>query len=209
MQLRTLEVLGLAGTGKTTISKEFAATSDSFQYRFKLSRRRWPLHFARQWFFNSPCLLRTGFGTQALNEFCDRVYVATLFDAIDHMGTSHHAGVVFDQGPLFRLARMCLLRRTRWWTEAIRRWSGALHLVVWLDAPEELLLERVRTRSKPHRMKSVSHERGLRLLAEQRAQYREILGALRDLGRVPIVEIDTSNSPIDSCVEQIRSACDP
>ena len=156
---------------------------------------------------NSPCLLRTGIGTEARREFCDRVYVATLFDVIVQADTSRPQGVVFDQGPLFRLARMCASRHTRWWSEAIHRWSQTLDLVVWLDAPEELLLERVRTRSKQHRIKSVSHARALRRLSDQRAQYRDVLDELRDLGDVPILRLDTSNYPIESCVEQIRSAC--
>jgi hypothetical protein len=58
---------------------------------------------------------------------------------------------LFDHGPVYRLARIREFgpsvarsdRFERWRMASLRRWLGALDVVVSLDAPDEVLLDRV------------------------------------------------------------------
>ena len=68
---------------------------------------------------------------------------------------------VFDHGPLFRIARLRAFGPRlvesaafrRWSEAAVRRWARLLDAVVWLDAPDALLAERIDARDERHRMK--------------------------------------------------------
>jgi hypothetical protein len=102
---------------------------------------------------------------------------------------------VIDQGPVYRVIqvtdRLRLPRsRTSWWADQLRIWSETLHTVIYLDAPDDTLLNRVAERAKHHQLKNMSEKAAGQELARIRGLFDDALATLEGRG-VSIVRLDT------------------
>lgn len=125
--------------------------------------------------------------------------------------------VLFDQGPLYRLV---LLREfgpefTRsptymhWWNGVFQEWADFLGVVIRLDAPDDVLLERIRARSTRHAVKGKSDADARILLSRYRASYEQIVTAWADRRRGTVLRYDTSRQSLDEIVSEVVSALRP
>jgi shikimate kinase len=119
---------------------------------------------------------------------------------------------VFDQGPLFLIRQ--LERHDGAMSPSIdakrsalgEAWARALDLVVVLDASDDVLLERVRARGKPHPLQDMSDDEARRWLDEERRSFDGVLDELRPHGAFRIERVDTSNaSPASTANDVLRS----
>ncbi len=105
--------------------------------------------------------------------------------------------VLFDHGPVYRLA---VLREfgprvvndagfRRWWRHAMDVWSQKLDLVVWLDAPNEELMQRIIHRSQSHACKSLGQLEAYSLLDRYRQALGETLSAMQHTRQLKILRI--------------------
>jgi cytidylate kinase len=79
-----------------------------------------------------------------------------------------------------------------------------LDAVVWLEAPDEVLLDRINAREKHHRMKGGVDSMAREALARSRATYELALRRLEASDRSPtILRFDTSRQATDEIVEAI------
>jgi hypothetical protein len=69
-------------------------------------------------------------------------------------------------------------RAEEMWQALHRRWAGILDAIVWLDAPDMFLVQRIRTRDKEHIVKNESADSVIDFLARSRAGYERNLSAL-------------------------------
>ena len=68
---------------------------------------------------------------------------------------------VLDQGPIYRLVFMREFGPeftnsnvyTRWRNSMLNQWAATLHIVIWLDAPDAVLFQRINSRTEEHRVK--------------------------------------------------------
>jgi hypothetical protein len=108
--------------------------------------------------------------------------------------------VVLDEGPVFMLAKLEGLRRTQRLPEhfqaAIRReedyWGSAMHAVVLLDAPDEVLIGRIRTRAKDHVVKRSTAVEMRTFLHEWRASIAAVCTRLAEEPGTRVVRYDSS-----------------
>ena len=122
--------------------------------------------------------------------------------------------VTFDQGPVYTMARLqqtALLaaegsRLRRWWELKLDEWSRTLDLLVLLDAPNEILIERIRRRSKSHVAKAQSDDSAGGLLMNERAQYETAARALGERRAMQILRFDTSVRSVDEITSQMMTA---
>jgi hypothetical protein len=122
--------------------------------------------------------------------------------------------VVFDQGPVYALARLgdaiasagepASLRA--WWTARLRWWAERLDLVVSLDAPDDVLLRRIRSRDKEHPLRGLGDAEAASGLATERARTDAVVEAIAAMGRSRIERIDGSMTDAAQVVERIRQA---
>jgi hypothetical protein len=112
--------------------------------------------------------------------------------------------LLLDHGPAFRLASIVAfgppMRGTRafdrLWTGLARDWGRLLDVVVWLDAPDEVLLRRIAHREQEHRIRGAAECEAERFLARYRLAYRQTLDRLALEGaRVICLDSATSTPP--------------
>jgi len=70
--------------------------------------------------------------------------------------------LLLDQGPIFLMTDLsefgpdCFQSKNMqaWWAGAYKHWANTIDLVVWLDAPDSVLINRINSRTKQHVVKN-------------------------------------------------------
>ncbi len=83
-----------------------------------------------------------------------------------------------------------------WWHQSLTAWAALLDLVILLDAPEEVLVQRVFSRTKAHFAKDKSAAEAKALLALHRKLYRQVVKQLTDSNKTRLLHFDTSLSSV-------------
>jgi len=122
-----------------------------------------------------------------------------------------HAAVFFDEGVVFALAKLradisvANMSRAmrRWEAKMIEEWGKVLDLVVWIDAPNDVLLDRIKMRAKDHRMKDKPEAEVFGFLENYRAAYSAILTELQSNGKTRVLRIDSGGTQPDAIADAI------
>lgn len=204
-QPRVVEIIGLAGAGKTTLCEVLSRDDQHIQKSNFPDVHR--LGHAPFFMLNgarlAPLLFLPG-------GHCDRrlrrrefAWISILYgwDAVlnGELASSKKI-IVLDQGPIYLLAEIGefgpqYLKSHRYdnlWREIHSRWAHTLDLVVWLDTEDEILAERIRMRQQDHVVKLASDREIFDFLARYREAYGRIVSVLSSDGNGPrILRLDS------------------
>jgi len=120
--------------------------------------------------------------------------------------------VVLDQGPVFLLAQLYMFgpkslrgkSGEKWWEMVVARWAATLDMLVYLDASDAHLLNRVRTRSKWHLVKDKTAPEVFEFLAQYREAYEQVSSMLTAYHRSPkLLRFDTVQQSSDEIVNRL------
>lgn len=205
-----VEIVGLAGSGKSTLTRCFGVCDPRHRVdgplRFRDARHlRYVAHSAPRLI---PLLVSAARARRAptWTELKLLIYLMEWPRWLSHH-SARRAGVTFiDQGPVYALAR---LRHTEppvagtdpsdhWWKATTAEWSRVLDAIVWLDAPDEVLRQRVDRRNQEHEVKNVSTATAVAFIDSYRRSYDLVLRALDRSGGPTVLRYDTSRR---SCEE--------
>jgi len=205
---RIVELVGPPGAGKSTV---FSAIEerDSTIARPPLLRKTESLFFAQLGKVLAT-LLRNRVMPRSLGPVREMLYVQALPEIIGRARPA--SAVVFDQGPLFSLTRPSLTdeRLSAWHATWFDAWAPLLDLVVWLDAPDPVLIERINSRQKWHRLKEGDATAARARLVEDRAVYERALTALESREHRPaILRFDTARTLPAEVADEIVAALRP
>ena len=149
-----VELAGLAGAGKSTLATALAQLNPKIRARPRVRERSYlasvpalvPTFFRLHWPFR-------GLLTKEMKRMLQVRALHRLVQESAPGGT-----LLFDEGPVYMLARILVFGADnirsaafeRWWRTAIAEWAATLDVVVWLEAPDDVLAARIHTRAQPH-----------------------------------------------------------
>jgi len=131
-------------------------------------------------------------------------------------GGSERNGVIFDEGPVFALARLRgfghpIMRSESsgpWWRATLHEWAGLVDMVVVLDAPDGVLAERIRSRLDDHEVKQASDPEIAAWMARFRQALDWVLARLALENGMTVLRLDSSSDTPEQLAEQALAGLD-
>jgi adenylate kinase family enzyme len=214
---RNIEILGVAGAGKSTLATYLAADPGFEIAPFIHARRPADLLLILR---TIPRLLPILWGglTHAPRiswpECKLLVYVTRWAAVLRRRRPRTETVLLLDQGPLYAIVRLTAEAKpfterrsfTSWKREMLDRWSTELSEVIWLDAPDAVLWSRINQRDQEHRQKGGQAEAGHRFIARYRRAFDTIVPIVEEKSEVRTLRFDTSTSTVGEIAEVVRAA---
>src|SRR4051794_18991988 len=185
---RIVEIIGLAEAGKTTFLSALCRRNEKIQpiFRFRNTSRHVPFFIRNAPSLLSACLSQSVEDTSyTWREIKWKIRVTALH-LILRQEALKGSTVCVDQGPLFTLTTLldfgseytkCQGFRI-WWDSMLEQLASTLDMVIWLDAPDETLLQRIRARKKWHLVKEKSDQEAKEFLMRYRTSYEQTVSKL-------------------------------
>lgn len=210
-----VELVGVAGSGKTTLLRELTQRHPQIQNGVPVSPLQSLPIYARQSLWLLPIKMgdyRSRWFTQ--RELRSMVYLEAWHRNLTVKPPSTMAAVFIDHGPMFRLARLRefgpQLTRSQayecWWNGMLERWVSTLEFAIWLDAPDSVLLERIRARSVWHEVKDKSTAEGNDFLMRYRQMYERLLNQFAANPNFTLLRFDTSQMYAAQIADSLMTA---
>ena len=95
-----------------------------------------------------------------------------------------------------------------WWASMLKQWGNTLDMVIWLDAPDEILIERVHARGRWHRIMGMSGEEANEFLAGYRRSYKKIIPELVANHGTRFMRLDTHQQSLGQMRDKVLAAYD-
>lgn len=181
-----VEVIGPAGVGKSRLADQLRARHPRACVRLAL----WglpALALGRHALRLAPtCLAAWREGRPfRWSELTQMIRLGALGDVVARKARDEGL-IVLDEGPVFALSwfRVFFPWRdkepvfSRWRDQALARWGALVDAVVYLDAPDPVLVDRIRRRRKPHMVKASPRSEICAFVARFRQAFRRVLGDL-------------------------------
>ncbi|MGH7427105.1 MAG: AAA family ATPase [Candidatus Methylomirabilaceae bacterium] len=211
-----VELVGPAGAGKTALLRAISARDTTVRSGLRIERL--PLLPIILWH-------TLALAPAAVDLFAENyrtwspgmrhlVRLRTLHPALAREAGSGSRAIILDEGPLFSLTRLSVFQNAdlghgalaREWRAELARWTTELDVVVWLDAPDHVLSERIRGRDKEHPVKDATEREVTDFLGRYRSAYQGLLDRVLAAGRVRLVKIRTHENTTDHNAEIILAA---
>ena len=213
-----VELIGLAGAGKTTLRSALLRMRPDLQVGLRLPKVVAYPHLVNPSLGLIPSFLRQLPRTRWFDwkETKAIMFLDAWRHALARGAGQGRDAIIFDHGPLYWLTRIRAIgpaftrsaEAERWWESEVLRWGRLLDVLVWLDAPDEVLMHRIRTRELDHIVKHESNERTREFLSCFRSAFHEAI-AIASEGNLPArYEFDTTAKTPQQIAEDVLTIID-
>jgi thymidylate kinase len=213
-----IEMAGVAGAGKSTLLKAMKQKNNKIQtvhlplkifylpFLIKVICTWLPLYLKdyrhSRWF--------------TLQEIRDMGYLETWISFIRSQAQTKENIVVIDPGSVYWLSSLQEYgpeitkhpRFQRWWKNRFEQWSSALDVIIWIDAPEEMCLQRVLSRNEWHEIKYISAKSALEQLSGFRKAYERIIPEMASQHPIKVFSFRSDQISTEEMVNRIGSEID-
>jgi thymidylate kinase len=209
-----VELVGPAGVGKSTLASGLKAWHSEPCAAFGL----WGLprsHLIVSALVLLPALLRAllAGGQFRRAEIAQLVRLGALRRAVLLAERRGARLIVLDEGPVFGLTWLDLChasngdtQRVALRTAALHEWAHLLGAVVYLDAEDPVLVQRIRTRDKPHPVKHQPDEEIYGFTARFRHAFDDVIARVTSVAPVRVLDMRTDRRAAAELTAQVGSA---
>jgi thymidylate kinase len=206
-----VELVGPAGAGKSSLLLALGAGDRKLRAGLRVPRQR---HLATALTLTPTFLaLHRPYRGLLWKEMKRITYLGSLYELLQERSGANAGTVLLDEGAVYMLARLEVLgaERThsaayaRWWHGAIEAWSRTLDLIVWLDAPDPVLRDRLRRRAQSHPVKRRPDEAIDRFIASYRDSYRHVIRSLMEARGPRLLTVRTDQEDVECIARQLTA----
>ena len=203
-----IELVGPAGVGKSAVAAELTRLGVVRSGVWNLPRHLLARSAVAS-FAELATMWRDGGRTSAVKQV---IRLGALEQRVAQLAARPAQTVVLDEGPVFALAWFRVFakqglgngRLTAWRRRATERWAEALGAVVWLDAPDPVLLHRLRNRGKPRDVfRTMTDTEILDLQAAYRAAFSAVIPTVTGASGAHLVSLDAEHAPADQLARDV------
>jgi shikimate kinase len=180
------ELVGLAGSGKSTIATTISQQNSTIETGYLL---RWryvlPSYYLKA-VLTIPAYLShyRGRGGMLLKTLKWMTYIESLRHSLSRIPPDKT--ILLDQGPvhwftfLNGFAPGCIQDEwlMRWWQPSLRTWTSTLDMIFYLHCDDSVLIDRIRSRNKMHRIKNMSDQDAREFIGRYRRAYQDVISRL-------------------------------
>ncbi|MEJ2558698.1 MAG: deoxynucleoside kinase, partial [Anaerolineae bacterium] len=143
-------------------------------------------------------------------------YLQAGLYAVGQQASNNDMVTILDHGPIYRLAFLRALGPEittsqlyeRWWANLLNQWIATLDIVIWLDAPNAVLLKRIRTRDSKHAVKERCKQEAYEYLTHYRTFLAQIIAESVADGQVTLLRFETNQESVEQIVDKILTTLD-
>jgi hypothetical protein len=121
-----------------------------------------------------------------------------------------YQALVLDEGGVFGLAKLrafgdgpAASDSISWMSSLFNQVGPTLDAVIWLDAADAVLAQRIRERDKPHRTKNLPEAEMCEHLARYRAAFERVMAELTQRNALKVIKFRTDREPLEDIANQI------
>lgn len=197
---RIIELIGPAGVGKSEVTAQLARMPGvlcTSVWQVPLTELAW----ATCCTIPSAATLIRRAGAPLSRELRHIARLRALLNFLDRDELSAYRYIVLDEGAIYTLAWLHVIGhgvfadfRTSSWRHYIAAlWAAQLDEVIWLDAPDKVLAQRLRTRAKRHIMSNASDRSVMAFSLRYRAAFNSTIGLIQGHGRLAVRDYRTDH----------------
>ena len=210
-----VELIGPAGAGKTTLSRALSHRSEKIQIgaEIELRKIKYIPVFVRNALLLLPIILHRWHYSRwfTWEEIKYLIYLKGWPRVLKHQAAQGGDAILLDHGPVFKLATLNAFgpeylkteRIEAWWNNMFKQWASTVDIVIWLDAPDSVLEQRINSRDQRHAVKGKTETEVLQFLARYRTSFEQILAKLTTYGEPILFQFDTSQTTIEQVADEV------
>lgn len=209
-----IELVGLAGAGKTTLAGALSQSGENIHVDddLELKKRAHMPIFAGSTPHLLPFVLQREQQSRRFtwNEIKAMAYLKGWPQYLRQQ-KSPQTTILLDHGPIFKMATLHAFgpaklhnpRFNPWWQRTFEQWTATIDMIVWLYAPQKILVERINARNQRHAVKGKSKQEAAQFLERYQTSYEQVFAKLDRYSDPRRIQFDTSQVPIEQIVEEI------